>query len=152
MSPQAQFWVESVALWQPVKSAFLFAWGAGDPFWLLTLKRVFLLLPLGAVVVGYWTSVLSVPTIVLRAKCRTFVSFVIVTLCDLALAIFTFWRCVFRYLRRLGLSVLATAQRLVVSVWAVLQELVALPLRMIRSVSSNVLSSGVPWIAVTMTY
>jgi len=152
MSPQAQFWVESVALWQPVKSAFLFAWGAGDPFWLLTLKRIFLLLPLGAVVVGYWTSVLSLPTIVVRAKRRTFVSLVLVTWWDLARAIFTFWGGVFRFLLRLGLSVLGTAQILVVGVWAVLQELVALPLRMIRNVSSNVLSPGVPWIAVTMTF
>ncbi len=151
MSQQAQYWIETVALWQPVKTAFLFAWGAGDPFWLLALKRIFLLMPLGAVVLGYWTSVLSLPTIVVRAKRRTFVSLVLVTWWDLARATFTFWGGVFRFLMRLAVSVLGLAQILLVGTWAVVQELIALPLRMIRSVGSNVLTPGVPWIAVVMT-
>jgi hypothetical protein len=151
MSLQAQFWIETIALWQPVKSAFLFAWGAGDPFWLLAMKRLFLLMPLGAVVLGYWTSVLSLPTIVVRAKRRTFVSLVLVTWWDLARAIFTFWGGVFRFLLQFVISLFGMVQILVVGIWAVIQELVAMPLRMIRSISSNVLNPGVPWIAVGMT-
>ena len=151
MSQQAQYWIETVALLQPVKTAFLFAWGAGDPFWLLALKRIFLLMPLGAVVLGYWTSVLSLPTVVVRAKRRTFVSLVLVTWWDLARAVFTFWGGVFRFLMRLAVSLLGLAQILLVGTWAVVQELIALPLRMIRSVGSNVLTPGVPWIAVVMT-
>ena len=151
MNQDAQFWIETIALWQPVTSAFLFAWGAGDPFWLLTMKRLFLLMPLGAVVLGYWTSVLSLPTIVVRAKRRTFISLVLVTWWDLARAIFTFWGGVFRFLLRLVVSLLGVFQMLLVGIWAVVQELVALPLRMIRSVGSNALQPGVPWIAVGMT-
>jgi hypothetical protein len=151
MSQQAQYWIETVALWQPVKAAFLFAWGAGDPFWLLALKRIFLLMPLGAVVLGYWTSVLSLPTVVVRAKRKTFVSLVLVTWWDLARATFTFWGGVFRFVARLAVSLLGLAQILVVGTWAVVQELIALPLRMVRSVGSNVLTPGVPWIAVVMT-
>src|SRR5213594_2634481 len=152
MNQDAQFWIETIALWQPVTRAFLFAWGAGDPFWLLAMKRLFLLLPLGAVVLGYWTSVLSVPTIVVRAKRRTFVSLVLVTWWDLARAIFTFWGGVFRFLVRLVISLLGACQMILVGVWAVVQELIALPLRMIRSVGSNVLQPGIPWIAVGMTF
>jgi hypothetical protein len=152
MNQDAQFWIETIALWQPVTRAFLFAWGAGDPFWLLATKRLFLLMPLGAVVLGYWTSVLSVPTIVVRAKRRTFVSLVLVTWWDLARAIFTFWGGVFRFLLRLVISLLGACQMILVGVWAVVQELIALPLRMIRSVGSNVLQPGIPWIAVGMTF
>ncbi len=152
MNEDTQFWIETVALWQPVKSALLFAWGAGDPFWLLAVKRLFLLMPLGAVILGYWTSVLSLPTIVVRAKRRTFISLILVTWWDLARAIFTFWGGVFRFLLQLVVSLLGLIQILVVGVWAVIQELVALPLRMIRSVGSNVLNPGVPWIAVGMTF
>ena len=152
MNQDAQFWIETIALWQPVTRAFLFAWGAGDPFWLLAMKRLFLLMPLGAVVLGYWTSVLSVPTIVVRAKRRTFVSLVLVTWWDLARAIFTFWGGVFRFLVRLVISLLGACQMILVGVWAVVQELIALPLRMIRSVGSNVLQPGIPWIAVGMTF
>jgi hypothetical protein len=152
MDQDAQFWIETIALWQPMKSAFLFAWGADDPFWLLAMKRLFLLLPIGAVAVGYWTSVLSVPTIVVRAKRRTFISLVLVTWWDLARAIFTFWGGVFRFLARFFISLLGMCQMLLVGTWAVVQELIALPFRMIRSVSSNVLQPGVPWIAVGMTF
>src|SRR6267378_5078594 len=149
---QAQYWIETIGLWQQMQSAFLFAWGAGDPVWLLVMKRLFLLLPLGAVALGYWTSVLSVPTIVVRAKRRTFISLVLVTWWDLARAIFTFWGGVFRFLARLVISLLGACQMLLVGVWATIQELIALPFRMIRSVGSNVLQPGVPWIAVTMTF
>ncbi len=152
MNQDAQFWIEAIALWQPVKSAFLFAWGTGDPSWLLVMKRLFLLLPLGAVVLSYWTSVLSLPTIVVRSKRRTFISLVLVTWWDLARAIFTFWGGVFRFLARVVISLLGMCQMLLVGIWAVVQELVALPLRMLRSVSSNVLQPGVPWIAVAMTF
>src|SRR5437867_5078603 len=152
MNQDAQFWIETIALWQPVTRAFLFAWGAGDPFWLLAMKRLFLLMPLGAIALGYWTSVLSVPTIVVRAKRRTFVSLVLVTWWDLARAIFTFWGGVLRLAIRFMISLLGVCQMLVVGLWAVIQELVAMPFRMIRSVGSNVLNPGVPWIAVAMTF
>jgi hypothetical protein len=151
MNQDTQFWIQTIALWQWITSAFVFAWGAGDPLWLSTVKRLFLLMPLGAVVLGYWTSLLSVPTIVVRAKRRRFISLVLVTWWDLARAVFTFWGGVFRFLLRLVISVLGAIQMLLVGVWAVLQEIVALPLRMIRSVANNALQPGVPWIAVGMT-
>ena len=152
MNQPTLFWIETVALWQPLKSAFLFAWGAGDPVWLLMAKRLFLLMPLGAVAMGYWTSVLSVPTIVVRTKRRAFISQVLVTWWDLARATFTFWGGVFRFLLQLAISLLGLVQMVVVGVWAVLQELIVLPFRLIKDVSSNMLNPGVPWIAVGMTF
>jgi len=152
MSPEAQFWIETIALWQPLSSAFLFVWGAGDPVWLLALKRIFLVMPLGAVALAYWTTVLSVPTIVFRAKRRMFVNQVLVTWWDLARATFTFWGGVLRFMLRLVISLMGAVQILVMGVWALIQELVLLPLRLIRNVGANALSPGVPWIAVAMTF
>ncbi|TMQ50350.1 MAG: hypothetical protein E6K75_00285 [Candidatus Eisenbacteria bacterium] len=152
MSPEAQFWIETIALWQPLSSAFLFVWGAGDPVWLLALKRIFLVMPLGAVALAYWTTVLSVPTIVVRAKRRMFVNQVLVTWWDLARATFTFWGGVLRFMLRLVISLMGAVQILVMGVWALIQELVLLPLRLIRNVGANALSPGVPWIAVAMTF
>ena len=152
MSPEAQFWIETIALWQPLSSAFLFVWGAGDPVWLLALKRIFLVMPLGAVALAYWTTVLSVPTIVVRAKRRIFVNQVLVTWWDLARATFTFWGGVLRFMLRLVISLMGAVQILVMGVWALIQELVLLPLRLIRNVGANALSPGVPWIAVAMTF
>jgi hypothetical protein len=152
VSPQARFWIEAIALWQPMRSAFLFIWGAGDPVWLLATKRLFLLMPFGAAALGYWTSVLSLPTILVRTKRRAFVGLVIITWWDLARATFTFWGGVIRFFLRLAISLLGALQMIVVGLWAVVQEIVLLPFRLIRSVGSNVLNPGVPWIAVGMTF
>ena len=152
MSHDTRYWIETIALWHPLKSALLFVWGAGDPPWLLATKRIFLLLPLGVATVGYWTSVLSLPTVVVRANRRNFVSLVLMTWWDLARAIFTFWGGVFRFLLRLAISLFGALQLLVVGLWAMIQELIVLPIRLIRSVGSNVMSPGVPWIAVVMTF
>jgi len=151
MSPEVWNWVQIVSLWQPAAAAFAFAWGAGDPVWLLILKRIFLLLPLGAVALAYWTSVLSVPTIVVRAKRRTFISLLLVTWWDLARAVFAFWGGTFRFVLRLGLSLFGLIQMLLVGIWALVQEMIVLPLRVVRNVGWNALSPGVPWIAVGMT-
>src|SRR5258705_8293786 len=151
MSLETQFWIETIALWQPVEIGLIFGWGAGDPFWLQATKRLFLLMPLGAIVVGYWTSVLSLPTIIVRAKRRTFVSLVLVTWWDLARAVFTFWGGVFRFLLQLTMSAFGLIQMLLVGTWALIQELILMPFRLIRNVGANVLSPGVPWIAVGMT-
>jgi hypothetical protein len=152
VSHDARFWIETIALWQPVKSAMLFAWGAGDPFWVLLAKRMFLLLPLGAAVLGYWTSVLSIPTIVVRARRRTFVGLVIVTWWDLARAAFAFWGGTFRFALTFVIALLGAVQMIVTGAWAIVQEIILMPLRLVRSIGSNVLNPGVPWIAVTMTF
>jgi hypothetical protein len=148
----ARFWIETIALWQPIRSALLFAWGADDPFWLLLVKRMFVLLPLGAAILGYWTSVLSLPTIVVRSRRRTFASLVIVTWWDLARAAFAFWGGTFRFALTFLIAALGAVQMIVMGVWAILQELVLMPLRLIRNVGSNVLNPGIPWIAVVMTF
>jgi hypothetical protein len=152
VSPDAQFWIQSISLWQPFASAVLFVWGAGDPVWLLAAKRIFLLMPLGAVAVGYWTSVLSLPTILVRSKRRAFAGQVILTWWDMMHAILTFWGGAFRFVLRLAISLLGALQMIVVGVWAVLQEIVLLPIRLIRNVGTNMLNPGVPWIAVVMTF
>jgi len=152
MSPEAQFWIETIALWQPWSNAFAFVWGAEDPVWLMVLKRIFLVMPLGAVVLAYWTTVLSLPTIVVRAKRRMFVNQVLVTWWDLARAVFTFWGGTLRFMLRLVISLLGAVQIIVMGTWALVQELVLLPLRLIRNVSANALQPGVPWIAVGMTF
>jgi hypothetical protein len=152
LSQGAKFWIETIALWQPIRSALLFAWGADDPFLLMLAKRMFVLLPLGAAILGYWTSVLSLPTIVVRSRRRTFVSLVLVTWWDLARATFAYWGGTFRFALTFIIALLGAVQMIIVGAWAILQELVLMPLRLLRNVGGNVLNPGVPWIAVVMTF
>jgi len=149
---EARHWIGLVALWAPLKSAFLFVWGAGDPAWLLVAKRLVLLLPLRAIAVRYWTCVLSVPTLIVRPRRRTFVSLLLVTWWDLARAMFAFWGGVFRFVLRLLVTLLGAAQMLAVGLWTILQELLMIPVRFVQSLGSNALAPGVPWIAVVMTF
>jgi len=101
---------------------------------------------------SYWASVVSLPTIVVRTRRRTFISLLLVTWWDLARATFAFWGGVFRFVIRLVVSLLGLAQMLLVGVWTVLMELFLMPVRFIRNFSNNVLSPGTPWIAVIMTF
>jgi len=148
----ARHWIELVSLWTPFKAAFAWGWGRGDATWLMLVKRIFLLLPLGAAVMGYWTSILSIPTILVRSRRRTFVSLMLVTWWDLARAMFAFWGGVFKFALQLFVSLLGAGQMLVMGLWTLVAELFLMPFRFVRRMGSNVMSPGVPWIAVTMTF
>ena len=152
MSHDIQSWITTISLWRPLMSAFHFLWGAGDPFWLLVIKRCFLLLPLGAIAFGYWATVLSVPSLLVRTHRRTYIGLVLITWWDLARATFTFWGGVFRFLLRLLISALGLAQVLFVGLWSVVKEILLMPLRLLRGVGSNFMAPGTPWIAVVMTF
>jgi hypothetical protein len=149
---EARHWIDLVALWTPFKAAFAWCWGAGEPPWMLLLKRIFLLLPLGAVCMGYWSSVLSLPTIIVRSRRRTFVSLMLVTWWDLARSMFAFWGGVFRFALHLLTALLGAGQMIAIGLWTIVSELILLPFRLMRRMGSNVLNPGVPWIAVTMTF
>jgi hypothetical protein len=132
--------------------AFHFLWGAHDPLWLAMLKRLFLLLPLGGIAFGYWASVLSVPSLLIRTHRRAYVGLVLITWWDLARATFTFWGGVFRFLLQLAVTILGFAQVVVVGLWSMLKEVILMPFRLMRHFGSNMLAPGTPWIAVFMTF
>ena len=152
MNHDFRYWIETISLWQPLLAGFRFLWGAGDPLWLVVIKRCFLLLPLGAIAFGYWASVLSVPSLLIRTNRRTYIGLVLITWWDLARATFTFWGGVFRFLLQLVISALGLAQILIMGVWTILKEILLIPFRLLRNVGSNFMTPGTPWIAVFMTF
>jgi hypothetical protein len=132
--------------------AFRFLWGAHDPAWLFMLKRIFLLLPLAGIAFGYWASVLSVPSLLIRTRRRVYVGLVLITWWDLARATFTFWGGVFRFLLQIAISMLGFAQVVVVGLWSMVKEIILMPFRLVSHFGSNMLAPGTPWIAVAMTF
>ena len=81
-----------------------FAWGTGDTTWLLAAKRLFLLLPVCAVIVACWASVASVLTIPIRAQRQDFITALFVTWWDLGKSVLSFWGGIFAFAFKLPLA------------------------------------------------
>src|SRR5947209_8184645 len=137
-----------IALLKPLQIAIAFCWAAEDPTWLMVLKRTFLLLPLGAVVLGYWTSLISLPILLIRAKRGIFVNELLSTWWDLGRAVFSFWGGTFRFVMQFGITMFGACQTIVMGVWVVMQDIVLIPVRLVGNVGSTMLNPSIPWIAV----
>jgi hypothetical protein len=129
-----------------------FAWGAADPWWLMAVKRVFLLLPVGAIIASLWASVLCVLSVIIRHKRTEFFKAFLVTWWDLGKSIFAFWGGFFRFLFVLVNSLFALVRVLVIGVWLFIQDILLVPFRLIKTVALNISAPGLPWIAVTLTF
>jgi hypothetical protein len=134
------------------QSGFLeFAWGAGDNQWVMVAKRVFLLLPTLAIIAGCWVSIPSLLTVIFRSKRREFVTAFFITWWDLGKSIVSFWGGILKFVLLFAWSVLGFLKIAVFSLWSIIQEILFMPFRMIRTAGQSVVSSPVPWIAVFLT-
>lgn len=139
-------------LFFPNFSLFIdYAWGVGDPLWVASLKRAFLILPVLAIILGYWTSVVALLTAVIRAEKQAFLNAILMTWWDLGKAIFSFWGGIFRFTMMLSVTVFAVLRLAIVGLWVLCQDLVLIPFRVARNLTSGLLAPGTPWIAVGLT-
>ncbi len=150
--PMLRAIVSVVAFPMLFQSALIaFAWGAGDDTWLLVAKRIFMLLPVSAVVVACWASVLSVVSIPVRSARQEFTTALFVTWWDLGKSVLSFWGGAFRFAVELLLAILAVGRVGAFAVWALIHDMLMLPFAFLRHVAGNVVRSPIPWIAVTLT-
>jgi hypothetical protein len=134
------------------QSAFVaFAWQAGDMLWLTLGKRVLLLLPVMAIILGCWTSMACLVTVPIRQNRREFVTALFITWWDLGKAIVFFWGGLLKFIFTLIVSLLALTKTLVLGLWAIIQDILLIPISLLRRSFQVVMSSPVPWIAVTLT-
>jgi hypothetical protein len=135
------------------QEAFInFAWGAEDEFWIMLLKRLFLLLPAFAVILACWLTIACFLTVLVRHKRQAFVTSLFVTWWDLGKSIVTFWGGIFKFVFTLFAAVLGLIKVLIFAIWGIIQDIIFLPFRLIRGVGQNVVSSPVPWIALFLTF
>jgi hypothetical protein len=134
------------------QGAFIaFAWGAGDPFWIMIGKRILLLLPVLAVITGCWLSIVSTLTVLFRQNRREFVTTLVITWWDLGKSVVSFWGGIINFLFRFLVSMTGMLRILILGLWSLVQEILFLPFRLIRQVSQSIGRSSIPWIAVVMT-
>ena len=133
------------------ESFVYFAWAATDQFWIQSAKRVFLLLPVMAIILGCWTSIACLLTVVIRQNRREFLTSLIITWWDLGKSIVMFWGGIIKFALTFAVAILEFVKITLLALWSLVQEILFTPFRLLKGMSQNVLSSPVPWLAVFMT-
>ncbi|HKK46136.1 MAG TPA: hypothetical protein VJ964_11485 [Balneolaceae bacterium] len=128
-----------------------FAWGAHDPAALMVGKRMFLLLPAFAFIIGCWITIPALLTAIFRHNRRNFIMTLFITWWDLGKAIVSFWGGIFRFLLYFVITLLGLVKTLVLGIWSVIQSIIIMPFRMMGKASRKVVGSDIPWIAVFLT-
>jgi hypothetical protein len=128
-----------------------FAWGAGEQTWLMCSKRVFLLLPASAILLGCWATIVGMITVPVRQRRQEFITALFVTWWDLGKAILFFWGGVFRLVLTTAVTIAGFARVVVLAAWALVQDVLLMPLHLLKRLGQNVVKSPIPWIAVTLT-
>ena len=128
-----------------------FSWGVGDPFWIMIAKRLFILLPALAIILGCWLSIVSALTVLFRQNRTKFVTALFITWWDMGKSIASFWGGIFKFVFVFIGALLGMLKVLIHSLWLIIQEIIFLPFRIISFLGQNVVSSSIPWIAVFFT-
>lgn len=128
-----------------------FAWGGQDDLLIALFKRIFILLPVVAILAASWLSIVCLLSVVVRHKRRQYVSTLLVTWWDLGRAIFSFWGGFFKFCFYLVGWIFALIRVIIVGLWAAIQDILFAPFRAIKGVSDIASKPGVPWIAVWLT-
>lgn len=128
-----------------------FAWGMDDAFWLMLGKRLFLLLPVSAIILACWLTIFCAVTIIVRPNRRQFIIALLMTWWDLGKSIVSFWGGVFKFVFTFALALVSLLKVILLGLWSLVQEIVFMPLRLMRNIGQNVVTSNIPWIAVYLT-
>lgn len=128
-----------------------FTWAAGDPVALMAAKRLFLLLPALAFILGCWITIPTLLTAIFRQNRRSFIISFFITWWDLGKAIVSFWGGIIRFLFYFVVALLGLLKTLVLGIWSVIQSILLMPFQMLGKASQRVVGSSVPWIAVFLT-
>jgi len=128
-----------------------FAWGSGEELGFLLAKRIFLMLPVMAIILGCWTSIACVLTVPIRQNRREFITALFITWWDLGKSILFFWSGIFKMVFSLIVALLGLTRIVLFALWAIMQDILFIPLGILRRIAQIVMSSPIPWIAVTLT-
>jgi hypothetical protein len=122
-----------------------------DAFWLMLGKRLFLLLPVSAIILACWLTIFCAVTIIVRPNRRQFIIALLMTWWDLGKSIVSFWGGVFKFVFTFALALVSLLKVILLGLWSLVQEIVFMPLRLMRNIGQNVVTSNIPWIAVYLT-
>ncbi|HEM49507.1 MAG TPA: hypothetical protein ENO27_04780 [Caldithrix sp.] len=128
-----------------------FAWGADEAFWIMTGKRVFLLLPVLVIILGCWITIACAISILFRHNRMAFISSMFITWWDLGKSIVSFWGGIVKFAFIFIIALLNVIKIVLLGAWYVIQEILFAPFRLLGNLGTRVISSNIPWIAVVLT-
>jgi len=133
------------------QSFVIFAWGSTDPGFILFVKRLFLLLPVLAFIAGLWISIASLLSVLFRNNRQHFIVSLFITWWDFGKSVFSFWGGIFKFIYVFVFSFLALFKVIIFGIWAIVQDIIIMPFRLVTNLGRKILSSPVPIIAVIFT-
>ncbi len=134
------------------QEAFIkFAWGNEDLWWILTLKRLLILLPTVAIIFACWGSLACLLTVPFRHRRTQLLSAIVITWWDLGRSIFSFWAGLVKFIFYLTGWIFNFVRLMLYAIWFLIQDIILSPFRVARDVGQGYFRPGIPWIAVIMT-
>ena len=105
------------------QAAFVaFAWGTGDTWWVMASKRVLLLLPVCAIILGCWTSLACLLTVPVRQNRREFITALFMTWWDLGKSIVSFWGGLLKMFFSVAVATLGLLRFVMFGLWSIIQD------------------------------
>jgi hypothetical protein len=131
--------------------AAVFSWGAGDVWWIMVLKRLFVLLPALAFIAACWLTIVSLFTVIFRRSRMPFLTSLVITWWNLFKSFFLFWGGIFRFVFELILTVLGLLRIALLTLWSFVVDILFFPFKVIAVGVRGIMGASVPWIALVLT-
>ncbi|MEJ2195144.1 MAG: hypothetical protein P8X73_09855 [Ignavibacteriaceae bacterium] len=129
----------------------VYVWGADEAFWVMAGKRIFLLLPVLAIILGCWITIACIVSALFRKNRMGFISSLLITWWDLGKSIISFWGGMIKFAFIFVVALANLVKILLLQVWYIIQEILFAPFRFMGNLGNRVITSNVPMIAVALT-
>ncbi|MEZ4741184.1 MAG: hypothetical protein R3B45_01855 [Bdellovibrionota bacterium] len=128
-----------------------FALGSNDPYAVMLIKRVLLLLPITSAIFGCWLTIPCLITIIVRQQRRIYLSALLVTWWDLFRSIFSFWGGIFAFAFKMIGWCTGLLRLFFMGIFLAVQDIILSPVRMAKDVGQDYFKPGIPWLSVFLT-
>lgn len=114
-------------------------------------KRVLLLLPALAAIWGFWMTLLSALSLIVRSERVKYIHQLMATWWDLGHAVLLFWSGFLKFAVRLVFTITLMFRFTAIALGFLIRDLLMIPITVASQVGNTVVNRGVPWIAVILS-
>ena len=108
-----------------------YVWGIDDALILMISKRIFILLPAIAFIIGCWLTISALISVIIRQNRRQFITAVFVTWWDLGKAIVFFWGGIFKFVFNIIGTILGILKLFIFTLAGIVYEIFLFPVKIL---------------------